>query len=121
MCAADEKGAGIAPAALWFGFLGGIVAWAAGFMASYPLGSACGGAARTALLLVVGVTALLTLAAAVRAVLNWRIVSRTDEEAGGDAAGRERFLSFGGLLLSGVALLLTVAHSLPILILGTCR
>ena len=116
-----EQGAGIAPAALWFGMLGGILAWVVGFTASYPLGAyACGGAAGTLLPLTILVTGLVAVAAAATAVRNWRIVSRRDEEAGGEAAGRERFFSFGGLLLSGVALLLLVAHSLPLLIVGAC-
>jgi hypothetical protein len=115
-----EQGAGIAPAALWFGLLGGILAWVVGFTVSYPLGSTCGGAAATALPIVVAMTALVTLAAAFTAFRNWRAVTARDEEAGGEAAGRERFFSFGGLLLSGVAVLLTGAHSLPLLIVGAC-
>lgn len=117
----DDEGAGIAPAALWFGMLGGILAWAVAFTASYPLGSAaCGDTAATALRALLLVAALVAVAAAVTAFRNWRIVSARDEEAGGEAAGRERFFSFGGLLLSGVAVLLLAGHSLPLLIVGAC-
>ena len=117
----DQQGAGIARGALWFGLLGGILAWVAAFTASYPLGAAaCSTAAGVVLLAVTVAAALVALAAAFTAFRNWRIVSALDEEASGERAGQERFFAFGGMLLSGVAVLLLVAHALPLLIVGSC-
>ena len=106
--------------ALWFGMLGGIIAWAVGFTVSYPLSAGCTGAASVAVWLVTLATLLLTGAATLTAWRNWQAVRDTSETGSGGWPGRAAFMSFAGALLSGGALLLTMAHAVPLLLLEPC-
>ncbi|HUF34569.1 MAG TPA: hypothetical protein VMN37_01400 [Gemmatimonadales bacterium] len=109
-----------APGALWFGLLGGIIAWAAGFTVSYPLSAGCSPAAAGAAWGVTAATLLLAGGATVVAWRNWTALRDTAERGAGGWPGRAAFMGFAGMLLSGGAVLLTVAHAIPLLLLDPC-
>lgn len=106
--------------ALWFGMLGGIIAWAVGFMASYPVAAACGSGARLVAVLVTAATMATAAAAVLVAWWNWQKARDSAEPGSGGRAGRATFMSFSGMILSGGALVLTAAHAIPILVLPPC-
>lgn len=130
--------------ALWFGLLGGFVAWTLQTLVNLPVAAhgcypqlaplshpviAVRGLAFT-----VSVAAVLVSAAAM--FVAWRSWSRTREEnqgssgagdAHGPAAalletgeGRTRFMALAGVLTSGGFLLLTAVHALTIFLVGPC-
>ena len=110
----------LAPRALWFGLLGGILAWAVGFTASYPLAAGCSTAAAVGAWGVTIVTLLIAVAATAVAWRNWAAVRDTTERGAGGWPGRAAFMGFAGMLLSGGAVLLTIAHAMPLLLLEPC-
>ncbi len=113
--------------ALWFGVLGGFLAWAAHLGVSYSLVPyVCGTGREWALHLVTVGTA--AVAAAATGVA-WRARSRLDgngedrsgEEGVARRLGRQRFLAVAGLLLSGFFLALILVEGLPALLMDACE
>jgi hypothetical protein len=105
--------------AIWFGFLGGVLAWIAHLFVAYaavPL--ACETGLEIVLYATVVVTVLVALAATLVA---WRGWSRTREDPNGDIImQRTKFLTLSGLLMSGLFLLVIIAQSSPIFLNGPC-
>jgi hypothetical protein len=128
---------GLAP--LWFGLLGGPVAWTLQLLIDYPLvAHYCfpDAAKRVvptidSLHLLVSVVSLLALAVAVTALLtavrSWR---ESGGEFGGERSelteaapppGRVRFMSLGGILASGLTIVGIVLHGGFVLMLAPCK
>lgn len=112
---------------LWFGLLGGPVAWAAAFVAAYLMAeSACvtGGS-----LTGVGVVwVLATIIALAATVVAWgargeaaALAPDGDLAAGGPEARSDRptgrrFMAIAGVLLSGTFVFITLTHALPLFV-----
>jgi hypothetical protein len=118
----------ISRGALWFGFLGGLAAWALHLTITYLLvynGCVLGLASlRMWLVVVTVILALVTLAAVAMAYRVWRRVtdiydSEHDSEGEIDFT-RVRFVALMGIWLSGLSFLILVLVSIPILSLRPC-
>lgn len=112
---------------LWFGLLGGPVAWAVAFMTAYLMAeSACltGGS-----LVGAGIVWLLGTAVAVAAtVVAWgargaaaAVAPNGDPAAGGPEARSDRptgrrFMAIAGVLLSGTFAFITATHAVPLFV-----
>lgn len=98
-------------ALLWFGMLGGPVAWAARLLVAYPLVPvACATGSNLPLHLVTLATAASTVAAA---LVSWRIWRQARRDARGDDGGglsRNGFMGLFGMLSSGFFLLVILAE-----------
>lgn len=107
---------------LWFGLLGGVVAWMihlfAGFILLY---FGCNGAnARMAIAAATIVPALVAAAALLVAYLSWRKGgARTTDDVGG-ALGRSRFLALAGMGLSALSLIIIVSFGIPLAAISPC-
>jgi hypothetical protein len=121
----EIAGDGVGPGRLWFGLLGGPVAWTAHLMLAYTIGEfGClspGGKAMLAGLtvvtwLVLALTAL-TLALAVGAAwVAYRIGQRLSGAAEDTSAQPpKRYLADAGLYLSGTSAFIILVESLPLL------
>ncbi|CAN5633150.1 hypothetical protein BH24DEI1_BH24DEI1_07480 [soil metagenome] len=123
------------PAWQWFGFLGGIVAWALQFAISYVLTEvACNSDRLAFTVLGVGATEFLSLMvtllagltaiiAAVVAYLSQPqgVLGDAVEKAGApEASGRSRFMAYFGVVINGIFLLAILAGGLPFFFLRTC-
>jgi hypothetical protein len=120
----------VSPVALWFGILGGPLAWAARLLLSYPLvGVACAQGAGLVLHLVAGVTLAVTVAAGLVAWRGFRTTRdwqrsrppRTGEPTV-DAWAVERtyFMALLGLLSSGLFALVIVAEWFTVFVTDPC-
>ncbi len=125
--------------ALWFGLLGGPVAWTLQLLIDYPLvAHACfpDAAPRIAptiesLQLQILVTSAIALAVAALAlfiaVRSWRTLGGVLEDARTDCTdaapplGRARFMALAGILASGITIVGIVLHAGFILILAPCK
>lgn len=128
---------GLAP--LWFGLLGGPVAWTLQLLIDYPLVAhyCFPDAARRVvptidslhlLVIVVSVLALaLAIAALVTANRSWRDSGgefgseRSELTEAAPPPGRVRFMSLGGILASGLTIVGIVIHGGFVLMLTPCR
>jgi hypothetical protein len=133
---AEQEAPGLAhPFYLWFGFFGGIVAWAVQFGIAYGLSEiACNserlaftvlgvGATEFLSLLVTLLAGLTALAAAAVAYLSQPLGVMGDavEETGApEAEGRSRFMAYFGIVINGIFLLAILAGGLPFFFLRTC-
>lgn len=134
--APDDQGPRFtSPFLLWFGFLGGAVAWALQFGIGYGLVEiACnsdrlaftilGISAADLLSLLATLLAVLTaLSAAVIAYLSQPLGiwgSATEESGAPEARGRSRFMAYTGVIMNVIFLLAIIAQALPFFFLRTC-
>lgn len=113
---------------LWFGALGGAIAWAVHLVVLYPLVDvAC---ATGSVLLLHAVTAL-TLAVALAAALSCRRFGRVSRGGSGEPAGdgdarprqrsRTEFMARAGLWLDVLFAVAIVAEWIPVLLLDPCK
>jgi hypothetical protein len=125
--------------ALWFGLLGGPVAWTLQLLIDYPLvAHYCfpDAAPRTvptidSLRLLILVTSAIAIAVAVLALVtalrSWRASggalddARTDSTDESPPVGRVRFMALGGILASGLTIVGIVLHGGFILLMSPCR
>lgn len=125
--------------ALWFGLLGGPVAWTLQLLVDYPLvaHSCFPDAARRmapaidSLHLLVIVTSAIALLVAVLALVtalrSWRTSggslddSRTDSTDESPPVGRVRFMALGGILASSLTIVGIAMHGGFILLMAPCR
>jgi len=131
--------AAVGLASLWFGLLGGPVAWTLQLLVDYPLVAhyCFPDAARRvvptidSLHLLVSVVSLVALAVAIAALVT---ANRSWRDSGGEFGderselteaapppGRVRFMSLGGILASGLTIVGIVIHGGFILMLPPCR
>jgi hypothetical protein len=139
LVAEDRREAAVALGALWFGLLGGPVAWTLQLLVDYPLvAHYCfpDAAKRTmptidslhllviivsAVALAVGIAALLT------AIRSWRVSggefgsARVTLVEAAPPPGRVRFMALGGILASSLTIIGIALHGGFILTLATCR
>ena len=139
LVAEDRRPAPVALGPLWFGLLGGPIAWTLQLLVDYPLVAhyCFPDAARrivptidslhllviivSALALAVGIAALLT------ALRSWRVAggefggARVDLVEAAPPPGRVRFMALGGILASGLTIIGIVIHAGFILTLAPCR
>lgn len=108
---------------LWFGFLGGAVAWllhlvGAWLIAEYGClwapGTVLGGSMTVVALLVIVLSVMLAGAAAASALLAQRSVRRLRERGDGPERPLARFLASGGAILSGSFAFVIAVQSVPI-------
>lgn len=109
-------------AALWFGVLGGPVAWLLQFQANYTLVPwACARGAGWIILAVAGASLAVTLAAG---WVSWRKlrvpIPRTEEEEPALLIGRVRFMAMLGLCHSALFLLVIGAQALGLWFFPPC-
>ncbi len=134
----DGRGAAVGLVALWFGLLGGPVAWTLQLLVDYPLvAHYCfpDAAKRIVptidslhlLVIVVSVLALaLAVAALFTAVRSWRASggefgsARTTLTDAAPPPGRVRFMALGGILASSLTIVGIVIHGGFILMLAPC-
>jgi hypothetical protein len=138
LVASDPRPPAVRLGMLWFGLLGGPVAWAAQLLVDYPFAAHfCfpDAAPRivptidslrfiialvSLLAIIVGVLALVT------AMRSWRIAGgrfgdeRAELTESAPPAGRVRFMALGGILVSSLTLLGILLHSGFILLLAPC-
>ena len=109
--------------ALWFGLLGGAVAWTLHLMASYVVAefgcvmasqSGSGGGI-TATVVLLTIVSVVCLAGAVAATaVAYRSLSRLRDRSADDADA-ERFMARAGLIASGLFAFIVAVESVPIL------
>ena len=113
-------------ALLWFGLLGAPLSWTILLVAGYGFeevscsrgSSHWGFEAKTATAALFGAAAAIALAAAAAAALTWRHAQRP---AGGDVRGRLEWMSYAGILVSGLFLCLILMTGFGVTSLETCR
>ena len=119
---------------LWLVALTGPVAWSSYFLAGYslleaacrmqvltaPLGLAGLSAVSVAVLALTAVTVVVILSAGWLALAQWRRLKAAEAGSPQPELEAERFLTVGGLLLSGLFAYLTLATGLPALVLTPC-
>jgi hypothetical protein len=110
-----HEGRAVGLAALWFGFLGGIVAWTAQLLGSYFVVT-LGCTTRTDLTLIIHLIALVALVVALLALLvswrNWQLTGMDDTYGVRTVVPRGGFMALFGLFsngLFGVLILFTAA------------
>jgi hypothetical protein len=139
LVAEDRRGAPVGLAPLWFGLLGGPVAWTLQLLVDYPLVAhyCFPDAAKRivptidSLHLLVIIVSALALAVAIAALLtalrSWRVAggefgnARVDLVEAAPPPGRVRFMALGGILASGLTIIGIVIHAGFILTLAPCR
>jgi hypothetical protein len=139
LVAEDRRGAPVGLAPLWFGLLGGPVAWTLQLLVDYPLVAhyCFPDAAKRivptidSLHLLVIIVSALALAVAIAALLTalrgWRVAggefgnARVDLVEAAPPPGRVRFMALGGILASSLTIIGIVIHAGFILTLATCR
>jgi hypothetical protein len=99
---------------LWFGLLGGPLAWVLEMFLVYYTSGNC--SARTTLLIAGTIVAALVAIAA--GAVSWRI-SQEAEQAGTALAGRVEFYATGGIYISILSLLVVLMVLLTAVILGS--
>ena len=108
-------------AVLWFGFVGGPLAWYLHLNISYALVRLICATGDTLLL---HLTTLATLALAVAALvvawLSWRRLRQPEVTTGSGTLGRSRFLAVGGIALSGFFALILIAAWIPDFLIDPC-
>jgi hypothetical protein len=106
---------------LWTGLLTGPTAWLISFEARFALAQwACATHGKVALY---AISALALVITAVSGLLAWREWNGVGQETPGDAEGpipRQRIMAIGGVLLSGLTVLLIVAQAIPEVLLRPC-
>lgn len=108
-------------AALWFGFLGGPLAWYLHLNISYALVRLICQTGDTMLLhLTTFATFLVALAALLMAVRSWRRLQGPESTRGAGTAGRSRFLALGGIALSGFFALILLVAWIPDFVIDPC-
>lgn len=107
---------------LWFGLLGGPIAWFLHLVASYtavPL--VCATGLKVVLYGIVGLTVAGAVAATLVAWRNWRRTGWAEaESSAGRAAARVHFMALSGVVLSAIFLFVIVVQSLPIFLQEAC-
>lgn len=102
---------------LWFGYLGGAVAWSVFHLVSYLWASTfCGTSAEILLNLTTIATALITLAAAAVCYRNWRKLISIEPES----SGTFRFMLLSGAFMNSLFLLTILASGIAVWILDSC-
>lgn len=109
-------------AALWFGALGGQVAWGLAVLIAYPtVAMVCNAGASSAWIHLVRWSALLVaLAAATVAYRSWRSGQEVGDDTPAAVAARVRFMGLGGVLLSGAAAFLLVVEDIATWVIDPC-
>lgn len=117
-----NDGRPVGNAALFFGLLGGAIAWSLHLLASYPLvGVACHFAGDIILNAVTLATATLALAATVVAWRSWRLIRHAEPRPEiENRLRRARFMALSGMILSGFFLFVTVVEGMPVWLQGAC-
>ncbi len=106
---------------LWFGLLGGALAWTLRLAVAYALNPVACATGWTILIhLVTLVTALITLAAIVVAFRGWRTSGLGTRTEVGGPAGWSGFLSLLGVLLNLVFLLAILLEGSAAFVIGPC-
>ena len=131
--------AAVGLAALWFGLLGGPIAWTLQLLIDYPLAAhyCFPDAARRvvptidSLHLLVSIVSVLALALAIAALVtaqrSWREsggefgIERSELTEAAPPPGRVRFMSLGGILASGLTIVGIAMHGGFVLMLAPCR
>jgi hypothetical protein len=139
LVAEDRREAAVGLALLWFGLLGGPVAWTLQLLVDYPLVAhyCFPDAARRIvptidslhlLVIIVSVLALVVaIAALLTAIRSWRVSggdfgnARVTLVEAAPPPGRVRFMALGGILASGLTIFGIVLHGGFILMLAPCR
>jgi hypothetical protein len=139
LVAEDRREASVGLGPLWFGLLGGPVAWSLQLLVDYPLvAHYCfpDAARRTvptidSLQILVIIVSVLALAVAIAALLtslrSWRTSGgnfgreRVTLVEAAPPPGRVRFMALGGILASGLTIIGIVLHGGFILMLAPCR
>jgi hypothetical protein len=139
LVAEDRRGAPVGLAPLWFGLLGGPVAWTLQLLVDYPLVAhyCFPDAAKRivptidSLHLLVIIVSALALAVAIAALLtalrSWRVAggefgsARVDLVEAAPPPGRVRFMALGGILASSLTIIGIVIHAAFILTLAPCQ
>lgn len=107
--------------ALWFGLLGGPVAWSAHLLASYPLVSvACRLGSAAPLHLITGATAAIAAAAAVTGAVAYRRLREHGNGRLGDAFARARFMALAGIMAGAFFAFVILVEGLPPLLHDPC-
>jgi hypothetical protein len=127
---AITRAEGRGSAALWFGLLGGPIAWSVQLVLNYALeeGIACTPASRTPgailglstsfwIVVVSAVLAAITLAALTTSIAAFRRLRRDDSTPG----RRAEWMAFAGIVNSVVFLLPILLAFIPALVLETCH
>jgi hypothetical protein len=113
---------GAAPAALWAGVLAGPLATLTQLQVNYALVLWACGAGRAWALHVVALLALLvTVAAGLLSLRNWRRAGSSWEDKGAGVVPRSRFMAAVGILISALSALVVIAQWIPIFIYGPCE
>ncbi len=108
-------------AALWFGVLGGIGAWAAHLGLSWRLvGYACTHDSTLWLHVVTLVAALITLAALVTAWTRWRSAAGEVDSAASVSVETNQFMGLLGTIVSALFLLLILVEGVGPFVLEAC-
>ena len=139
LVAEDRRGAPVGLGPLWFGVLGGPVAWTLQLLVDYPLVAhyCFPDAAKRivptidSLHLLVIIVSALALAVAIAALLtalrSWRVAggefgsARVDLVEAAAPPGRVLFMALGGILASGLTIFGILIHAGFILTLAPCR
>lgn len=121
---------------LWFGLFGAPAAWSLQLLINYtvtahfcypkdlPLAAPTYGGMWTIAVVVNVVMILVALAAGATAIVSWR--TSRDEMIGRhnelleDGTGRTRFMSYSGMLVSGLFLLALIMSAMPLFIVPVC-
>lgn len=109
------------PAALWFTFLGGPVAWTIRLLASYPLVPvACRLDTTAPLNLITGVTAIVGIAAAVTGWIAYRRLGDRGTDDPDPTLARVRFMALAGILISALFTYSILAEGMAVLLHDPC-
>lgn len=108
---------------LWFGFLGGPIAWSARLLISYPLVPvACDLGSELILHAVTAVTALLAISAGAVSLWNQRrLGNATEADAGAEMSRWPIHFARAGAWLSALFLLAILAEGMTVLLESPCR
>jgi hypothetical protein len=113
---------GAAPAALWAGVLAGPLATLTQLQVNYALVLwACGAGREWALHLVALLALLVTVAAGLLSLRNWRRAGSSWDDEGAGVMPRSRFMAAVGILISALTVLVVVAQWIPIFVYGPCE
>ena len=110
------------PGSLWFGMLAGPAAFLVNLQVMFTLEPwACLSGNRLGLYLFPLLMMALSGAAALVAWRNWRLVGREWPGVEGGPQPRSRFMATVGVLVSGLMMLVVIAHWLPAFIIDPCQ
>lgn len=113
---------GAAPAALWACVLAGPLATLTQLQVNYALVLwACGAGREWTLHLVALLALLVTAAAGLLSLRNWRHAGARWDDGGAGVMPRSRFMAAVGILISGLTALVVIAQWIPIFVYGPCE